>query len=146
MVYPCFFLNGVTWWRPSWIKKKMQKGDFRGLFGIRLRRCPRIIPEKISFLQFYSRFNPNALALLVNSSFRFIWIPILWVYGHYKYLNSFSAEADVIRHGLASRYVRFWYIRTVPALKGLKGYQLGKGFKYILFLMSVKMYGANTIF
>ena len=43
--------------------KKMHKGDFWGLFGIRLGRCPCIIPEKISFLQFYSRFNPNALAL-----------------------------------------------------------------------------------
>ena len=44
---------------------KMHKGDFWGLCGIRLGRCPCIIPEKISFLQFYSRFNPNALALLV---------------------------------------------------------------------------------
>ena len=43
--------------------KKMHKGDFWGIFGIRLGRCPCIIPEKISFLQFYSRFNPNALAL-----------------------------------------------------------------------------------
>ena len=34
--------------------KKMHKGDFWGLFGIRLGRCPGIIPEKISFLQFYS--------------------------------------------------------------------------------------------
>ena len=44
--------------------KKMHKGDFWGIFGIRLGRCPCIIPEKISFLQFYSRFNPNALALI----------------------------------------------------------------------------------
>ena len=43
--------------------KKMHKGDFWGIFGIRLGRCPCIIHEKISFLQFYSRFNPNALAL-----------------------------------------------------------------------------------
>ena len=35
--------------------KKMHKGDFWGIFGIRLGRCPGIIPEKISFLQFYSR-------------------------------------------------------------------------------------------
>ena len=46
---------------------KMHKGDFWGIFGIRLGRCPCIIPEKISFLQFYSRFNPNALALLGQS-------------------------------------------------------------------------------
>ena len=33
--------------------------------------------------------------IIVNvlvGSFRFIWIPILWVYGHYKYFNPFSAE------------------------------------------------------
>ena len=46
--------------------KKMQKGYFWGLFGIRLGRCPGIIPEKISFLKFYSRLNPNALALVAN--------------------------------------------------------------------------------
>ena len=47
--------------------EKMHKGDFWGIFGIRLGRCPGIIPEKISFLQFYSRFLCfffiNALAL-----------------------------------------------------------------------------------
>ena len=26
------------------------------------------------------------------SSFRFIWIPMLWVYGYYKYFNSYSAR------------------------------------------------------
>ena len=38
------------------------------------------------------------------SSFCFIWIPVLWVYGHYKYLNSFRegkglyiSESDVYR-------------------------------------------------
>ena len=46
--------------------KKMHKGDFWGIFGIRLGPC--IIPEKISFLQFYSRFNPNALALLLANA------------------------------------------------------------------------------
>ena len=45
--------------------KKMHKVNFWGIFGIRLGRCPCIIPEKISFLQFYSRFNPNALALIL---------------------------------------------------------------------------------
>ena len=29
-------------------------------------------------------------------SFRFIWIPMLWVYGHYKYLNSLSAGIVLI--------------------------------------------------
>ena len=45
----------------------MHKGDFGGLFGIRLGRCPGITPEKISFLQYYSRLNPNALALVVQT-------------------------------------------------------------------------------
>ena len=38
------------------------------------------------------------------SSFRFIWIPMLWVYGHYKYFNSlyvfirlYTSETDVYR-------------------------------------------------
>ena len=44
--------------------KKMRRGYFWGLFGIRLGRCPGIIPEKISFLQFYSRFLCFSLMLL----------------------------------------------------------------------------------
>ena len=41
--------------------KKNTRGDFWGLFGIRLRRS---FLKKIRFLQFFSRFNPNVLALL----------------------------------------------------------------------------------
>ena len=63
--------------------KKMHKGDFWVIFGIRLGRCPCIIPEKISFLQFYSRFNPNALALngdleIMRSVRCFDWFILLW--------------------------------------------------------------------
>ena len=49
--------------------------------------------------------------------FRFIWIPMLWVYGHYKLLilsvrgPSFSCDKW--------RQVRFWRPKTFPALKGL---------------------------
>ena len=64
---PVFFENGLHGGGHLELKK-MHKGDFWGIFGIRLGRCPCIIPEKISFLQFYSRFNPNALALLVVSA------------------------------------------------------------------------------
>ena len=38
------------------LELKKHKGDFWELSGIRLARCPGIIPEKISFLQFYLRF------------------------------------------------------------------------------------------
>ena len=62
MVYPCFFKMALHGGGHLELKK-MHKGYCWGLFGIRLGRCPCIIPEKISFLQFYSRFNPNALAL-----------------------------------------------------------------------------------
>ena len=62
MVYPCFFEMALHGGGHLELKK-MHKGDFWGIFGIRLGRCPCIISEKISFLQFYSRFNPNALAL-----------------------------------------------------------------------------------
>ena len=66
-----FFSNCKSeelWYTPVFSKMALHGGghlDFWGLFGIRLGRCPCIIPEKISFLLFYSRFNPNALALLV---------------------------------------------------------------------------------
>ena len=63
MVYPCFFEMALHGGGHLELKK-MHKGDFWGIFGIRLGRCPCIILEKISFLQFYSRLNPNALALL----------------------------------------------------------------------------------
>ena len=55
----------------------MHKGDFWGLFGICLGRCPGIIPKKISFLQFYSRFLcffTNALALHIYMIYVLIWL------------------------------------------------------------------------
>ena len=46
---------------------------------------------------------------------------MLWVYGHYRYyFNSFSAGTVFIRQNLTSTDVRFWRIKTVPALKGLR--------------------------
>ena len=57
MVYPCFFENGVTWWRPTWIKK-MHKGDFRGLFGTCLGRCPCIIA--------FCNFIPGSTPMLLH--------------------------------------------------------------------------------
>ena len=53
------------------------------------------------------------------SSFRFIWISMLRVYGHDLYFNYFSAGTVFIRQNLTSTDVRFWRIKTVPALKGL---------------------------
>ena len=50
------------------------------------------------------------------SSFRFIWTPMSWVYGHYKYFNSYSAGIDFSRQNLPSTDVRFWRLKSIPAL------------------------------
>ena len=42
------------------------------------------------------------IIVLVISSFRFIWISMLWVYGHNKFVNSISAEIDFRRQNLTS--------------------------------------------
>ena len=45
---------------------------------------------------------------------------VLWVYGHYKYVYSYSAGLDFSRQNLTSTDVRFWRLKSVPALKELK--------------------------
>ena len=51
--------------------------------------------------------------------FRFIWIPMLWVYSYYKYVYSYSAGIDFRRQNLTSTDVRFWRLKSIPALQGL---------------------------
>ena len=48
------------------------------------------------------------------SSFRFIWIPMLWVYGHSKYFYSYSTGIDFSRHNLPSTDVRFCRLKLIP--------------------------------
>ena len=43
-------------------------------------------------------------------SFRFIWIPMLWVYGHEKYVYSHSAGIDFSRQNLTST---FWRLKSI---------------------------------
>ena len=52
-------------------------------------------------------------------SFQCIWILMLWVYGHYKYFNYFSAGSVFRRQNQTSTDVRFWRIKTIPTLKEL---------------------------
>ena len=64
------------------------------------------------------------LKIIINvlvGFFRFIWIPILWVYGNYKFvIVSAGSESHVFgRQNLAYRDVRFWRLNTVPALERL---------------------------
>ena len=46
---------------------------------------------------------------------------MLWVYGHYKYFNSYSARIDFSyrRQNLTSTDVRFWRMMYIPALQEL---------------------------
>ena len=41
---------------------------------------------------------------------------MLWVYGHYKYFYSYSAGIDFSRQNLTSTDVRFWRLKSIPAL------------------------------
>ena len=60
---------------------------------------------------------PNEIIInVLVSSFRFIWIPMLWVYGNYKYFYSYSAGIDFSRQNLTSTDVRFWRLKSFPAL------------------------------
>ena len=54
------------------------------------------------------------------SSFGFIWIPMVWVYGHYKYFT-----LSVLESTLKSVDIRIWHLKlrrlkSILALKGLK--------------------------
>ena len=53
---------------------------------------------------------------VLDSSFRFIRIPMLWVYCNYKYFYSYSVGIDFRRQNLASTDVRFWRLKSIPAL------------------------------
>ena len=45
-------------------------------------------------------------------SFWLIYIPMLWVYGHYTYFYSYSAVIDFSRQNLTSTDVRFWRLKS----------------------------------
>ena len=64
--------------------------------------------------QFFFQF--EIIINVLFSSFRFIWIPILWVYDLYKYFYSYSAGIDFRRQNLTSTDVRFWRLKSIPAL------------------------------
>ena len=61
-------------------------------------------------------FQFEIIANVSVSFFCFIWIPMLWVHGHYKLLNSFSVGIYFRRQNLTSTDVRFWRLKSIPAL------------------------------
>ena len=71
--------------------------------------------EKLGSQSFFFYF--EIIINVLVSSFQFIWIPMLWVYCHYKYFYSYSAGIDFIRLNLTSVDVRFWRVKSVPDLQ-----------------------------
>ena len=57
---------------------------------------------------------------LCYSFYRFIWIPMLCVYAHCKLFYSYSAVLDFRRQNLKSTDVRFWRLKSIPALQRLR--------------------------
>ena len=51
-------------------------------------------------------FKFKIIIRIVVSSFCFIWIPMLWVHGHYKYFISFGAGNDFRRQSITSTLYR----------------------------------------
>ena len=49
---------------------------------------------------------------------------MLWVYGHDKYFYSYSAGIDFSRQNLTSTDVRFWLLKSIPALYKVKSLHL----------------------
>ena len=41
------------------------------------------------------------------------------MYGHYKYFHSYCVRTDFKRQNLTSTDVRFWRLKSIPALEGL---------------------------
>ena len=44
---------------------------------------------------------------------------MLWVYDKYKYLYDYCTGIDFRRQNLTSTDVRFWRLKSIPALQGL---------------------------
>ena len=59
---------------------------------------------------FFPFWNHDKIGIV--SSFCFIWIPMIWVYGHFKFL------IILVRWSSLEKNVRFWHLKTVPVLKG----------------------------
>ena len=76
------------------------------------RKCK--LPQSWIFL--YKPWRPKGFIqfeIIINvlvGSFWFILILMLWVYGHYKYIYSFSAGIVFIRQNLTPADLRFWRI------------------------------------
>ena len=67
---------------------------------------------------------------------------MLWVCDHYVYFYSFSAGIDFRRQNLTSTDIRFWRLKSIPALKGLKWVKL----LWIIWIKTTKIISLNFMF
>ena len=124
----CFLMG----WRHTWISV-LFFSRLSGYLGMlwcchQPRRETNINPPRAEYFCLNHRDQrvfqfENIINVLVGS-IRFIWIPLLWVYGHYKYLQSFSAGIDCRRQVLTSTDVRFSCPKTLKRLKHTYNYPL----------------------
>ena len=84
------------------------------LFNLWSAAIVRIRQGTKGFFQF------EILTNVLVSSFCFVWMLKSRVCGHLKCFYSLSAETVFRRQNLTSLDVRFWRLKTVPALKGLR--------------------------
>ena len=108
-------LNKRSMWRSGcwWISCIKVIRCLGQMLGHRLRHWPsinlayhayRIVLFFLNTWRMKGFFYFEIIINVLVSSFRFIWIPMLWVYGHYIYLNSFRGS---------SSYVNFKWLRIV---------------------------------
>ena len=61
-------------------------------------------------------FEYNIIINVLVSYFCFIWIPMLWIYGHYNYFYSYSAGIDLRRQNLKSTQTSEYDSRAVSGI------------------------------
>ena len=70
------------------------------------------------FFFFYFQYWPNFN--IEDGGQACVWVMTIFlsstVYGHYKYVYSYSAGLDFTRQNLTSEDVRFWRLKSIPAL------------------------------
>ena len=58
---------------------------------------------------------------ILVSYFRIIWIPMLWVYGRYKYFTLLERDRPYRHQNLTDTYIRFWFQTYAQKTSNLMG-------------------------
>ena len=65
---------------------------------------------------------------------------MLWVYAHYKYINSYSAGIDFRQDNLTSADVRFWRLKSDP-----RAVRVREGHTIVLFVSPSQLNKAQLV-